>query len=74
MNLELKHVLPYVPYKIKCQYVGIVDVQKYKNATFNDPFDNEDTGYGLKVAEIKEIKLYKNYWKAYIGKYHGHLK
>ncbi len=70
-KLELKEVLPYLPHKVKVQYLGIVNVSKYHNASFED---NEDNGFGLKVAEIKEIKIYNNYWKAYVGKYHGHLK
>jgi len=75
MKLELKHIAPYLPYKLKCQYFGIVDVLEYNKcvALFELPKDSNG-GYGFKVAEIKEIKLFKDYWKTYIGIYPSHAK
>lgn len=74
-KLELKHLCGYLPYGLKCQYFGIVDVLKYHGCFFNDkPEEISDNGMGLKIGELKEIKIYKKYWKAYVGTYHAHLK
>jgi len=75
MTLELNHLKHYLGTGLKCQYIGIIDVLKYNRCSFSDPFDSEEeTGMGLKVGELKEIKIYKKYWKAYVGTFHGHLK
>lgn len=76
-KLELKHVLLYLPYNLKCQYFGIVDVVEYHK--FNgDPFaklpEESNGGFGFKIRELNEIKIYKKYWKAYIGTHHAYSK
>ena len=74
MKLELKHLAPYLPYNLKCQYLGIVDINKY-NSTKIDPLDiNQDRGYGLKIGYLKEIHVFKKYWTAKCGIYSRGLK
>jgi hypothetical protein len=74
MKLELKHLAPYLPHELKCQYTGIVDVNKY-NSTKIDPSDiNQDRGYGLKIGFLKEIHVFKKYWTARCGIYSRGLK
>lgn len=76
MELELKHLAPYLPYRLKCQYFGIVDVLKYDKHLLGDQLfcTDEESGFGLKIGELKEIKIYKKYWTAHVGVHPGHLK
>ncbi len=86
MKIELKHLAPYLPYGLKVQYEGIIngkEISQYdKDFRKNNP-SNDDWLFdykpiteikGLKIAEIKELKLYKGYWKIYAGVYRGGLK
>lgn len=72
MKLELKHLLAYLPYNLKVQYTGIVNGAELK-AQQKDfekdgtPFDWKEPEYGLKIGEVKEVKVFKKYWKAYAG-------
>jgi len=80
MKLELKHLAPYLPYGLKCQYEGIVNGgeiskkrKEYKKE--NEPFVNWsyfrdiDEIKGLKIAPLKSIRVYKKYWVATCGIY-----
>jgi len=79
-KLELKDLACYLPYGIMCQYEGIINgkelaAEQKQFATDGHPFDfAAKPKKGLKIAPIKEIRLYKNYWKAYIGNYPRHAK
>lgn len=72
MNLELSQIAPYLPYQLKCQYTGIINgkVLSLEHKQFEKdghPFDFTDAEYALKTGTLKEIKIYKDYWKCYIG-------
>jgi len=78
MELELKHLLSYLPYGLDCQYKGIIngkEISKHKK-----DFEKENTPYpnwsyyeplegieGLKVAPLKTIRVYKKYWVVTCG-------
>lgn len=80
MKLELKHIQPYLPYKIKVQYDGILngkeisDYKKKWRQEHDDDFFLSDNGYnepkeivGLKIGYIKQVGYYKNWTKYMIG-------
>lgn len=79
-HLKIKHLAPYLPYGLKCQYEGIVNGgeiskkrKEYKKE--NEPFVNWsyfrdiDEIKGLKIAPLKSIRVYKKYWVATCGIY-----
>ena len=75
--LELKHIAPYLPYKVKCQYVGIINVENFNKMQSIELLIDKpvyDSIYGNKIAEIKDIKFRKHYFSVYIGKYTQGLK
>jgi hypothetical protein len=73
MKLELSNITPYLPYNLKCEYIGIIngkDLSEQDKAFKKDgmPFDfNIEPITGIKHGELKEILIFKNYWRAYIG-------
>ena len=76
-KLKLEHVTPYLPYGLKCQYIGIVNSENYNKLVSGkdvDYFALKNSVYGDKIAEIKELKIFKKYWKVYIGIYRTGLK
>lgn len=71
MNIPLHQIAPYLPFNLKIQYRGIVNgkVLSVEHKQFQmdgHPFDFTEAQYGLKTGTLKEIKIYKNYWKCYI--------
>lgn len=82
-KLELKHLCGYLPHGLKCQYEGIINGKELseedKRLSKIDVFSNEyeyaiSPINGLKIAELKEIKIYRHYWTAHIGIYRRGLK
>lgn len=78
--IPLNQIAPYLPYRLKCQYEGIINGKELaeqerqfkKNGL---PFDftvNEERG--LKTGILKEVLIFKNYWRAYIGNHGRALK
>lgn len=76
MELELKHLKNYLGTGLKCQYTGVINGKELsaedKRLSGLDVFDPKykcevSPEYGLKIGELKEIKVYKNYWTAHIG-------
>lgn len=72
MNIPLHHIAPYLPFNLKTQYRGIINgkVLSAEHKQFQmdgHPFDFTEAEYDLKTGTLKEIKIYKNYWKCYIG-------
>lgn len=76
MKLELKHLKNYLGTGLKCQYTGVINGKELsaedKRLSGLDVFDPKykcevSPEYGLKIGELKEIKVYKNYWTAHIG-------
>jgi hypothetical protein len=85
MELELKHLAPYLPYGLKCQYEGIIngkEIAKHKKEfeKENTPFTNWEyyepilEVKGLKIAPLKTIRTYKKYWVATCGIYNNGQK
>lgn len=84
-KIELKYLSGYLPYQLKCQYLGITngseiskkrreyekENQPYTNWSY---FEEIDFEYGLKIGFLKEIKIFKDYWKCFIGIKHTGLK
>jgi len=82
-KIELNQIIGFLPYKLKCQYEGILNGKELsiedKRLNGIDCFSAEYTCnilpiIGLKIAELKEIKIYKNYWTAHIGTQRRGLK
>lgn len=57
-----------LPYGLKCQYYGITNVEELLKGA------EHEKSHGLKVGELKQIKTFRNYFTAHVGKFHGHLK
>lgn len=81
-KVELKHIQPYLPYKVKVQYEGILngkEISDYKKKwlkeqsgldlmDFSDSTYNEPKEFsGLKIGYIKQVGYYKNFTKYMIG-------
>jgi hypothetical protein len=86
-NVELKHIQPYLPYKVKVQYEGILngkeisDYKKKWKQEHDGGFSLSYDGYnepkeitGLKLGFIKEVGYYNNYTKYRIGVKSGGLQ
>lgn len=78
MKLELKHLAPYLPYGLKCQYEGIINgaelsAQDKAYKENGEPFDWSVTPVnGLKLGTIKSVHLTKDgRWRVYIGQKAG---
>lgn len=84
-KIDLKHLSGYLPYQLQCQYLGITNgseiskkIREYEKE--NQPYTNwgyfEEIPfeYGLKIGYLKEIKIFKDYWKCFIGIKHTGLK
>lgn len=76
MKLELKCIIPYLPYKLKVQYKGILNGKelgewdkKHKDLDlFEDPeYPIPKEIIGLKTGYIKEVGIYLNHTKYRIG-------
>lgn len=86
MNIELRHLSPYLPYGLKIQYEGILngkeikqyDVDFRKSNPSNEDWMNKYKPIGqikgLKIAEIKRVEIYKKYWLVRAGVFVGGLK
>lgn len=83
MKLELKHLKNYLGTGLKCQYIGVINGKELsaedKRLSGLDVFDPKykcevSPEYALKIGELKEIKVYKNYWTAHIGIHRRGLK
>lgn len=89
-KLELKEIVGYLPYGLKCQYEGILngkELKAYRKFTepkivlysydyerFYKEFPIPEEINGLKIGNVKEVKIYKNYWKILAGIYNTGLK
>lgn len=84
-RIELKKIVGYLPFQLKCQYVGIINGSEISKARReyekeNQPYTNWSfyeeipPNYGLKIGYLKEIKIFKNYWKCFIGVMNTGLK
>ncbi len=84
-QLELKHLAPYLPYGLKCEYEGIINgseisKQRREFQKENEPFTNWEYYEpikeikGFKIAPLKTIHIYKKYWVATCGIYNGGRK
>jgi hypothetical protein len=84
-QLQLKEIVGYLPYGLKCQYEGIIngkEISKHRKEfeQDGDPFCNWEHFEpieeikGLKVAPLKTIRKYKNYWVATCGIYNNGQK
>lgn len=73
MKLELNHLAPYLPYRVKCQYEGIVNgnelrAQEKAYSIDKEPFDwSVQPIKGLKIGSLKSIYFNANCWRCYIG-------
>ncbi len=85
MKLEIKHLAPYLPYGLKCEYEGIINGKEIsaQHKAFNienDPFPNWEyyepieEVIGLKIAPLKSIRTYKKYFLATCGIHNRGLK
>jgi hypothetical protein len=84
-QLELKEIVGYLPYGLKCQYEGIIngrEISKHRKEFEQDGntfcnweyFEPIEEIKGLKVAPLKTIRKYKNYWVATCGIYNNGQK
>lgn len=79
-KLELEHIVPYLPYKLMCEYEGIINGKELSKQ--NKQYEADGLPFyfsiepvkGPKIAPIKELRIFKNYWKVYIGNYRIGLK
>lgn len=73
MELELKHLAAYLPYKVKCQYEGIINGKELKAQDKAYSIDKEPFSWdvkpikGLKVGNLKSIHFNARGWRCYIG-------
>lgn len=84
-KIELKQISGYLPFQLKCQYVGIIngseisknrrEYEKENQPHINWSYHEEiEPNYGLKIGFLKEVKIFKDYWKCFIGIKHTGLK
>jgi len=77
--MKLEHIAPYLPYGVKCEYIGIIngkELAKFKKMDINNPLfkDYPDEEFGVKTAELKSIDVFRHYWVAKAGIYRRGLK
>lgn len=86
-KVELKHMQPYLPYKVKVQYEGILngaEISEYKKkwkkdhegdfSISYDGYKEPDEVIGKKIGYIKEVYYYNIYTKYRIGVKSGGLQ
>lgn len=83
-QIQLHEIAGYLPYGVRCQYEGILNgaelAEWEKEYRHRHPWDGKDYPdrpaevIGTKTASLKEVKIYKSYFKIGIGTYPGHLK
>jgi hypothetical protein len=86
-KLELKHIQPYLPYKVKVQYEGIIngkEISDYKKkwkedhqgdfSISYDDYKEPDEIKGQRIGYIKEVCYYNSYTKYRIGVKSGGLQ
>lgn len=89
-KLQLHEIVGYLPYGLKVQYSGIVNLKELSvhkktepkgnfnyllNTVYADWFSKKPKEViGNRISEIKEIKFYKNHIRIYVGRYHNYLK
>ena len=79
MKLELKHIVGYLPYGLKVQYSGIINVdefrdynKRYKEASKGDMFfefseQRPEEVIGLKIGKIRILEICEKFNKYRIG-------
>jgi len=74
MKLELYQIASYLPYNLKVQYEGIVNgkelgeqERKNKDLAVLDADWSVQPIHGLKTGTVKEVSVFKNYWRMYAG-------
>ncbi len=84
--LKIKHIAPYLAYKVEVEYEGIIngsELSKQKKELQKNSknfLDSQLIGkpikeiIGTKRGLIKDVKIFKNYFTVYCGIKHGHLK
>jgi hypothetical protein len=79
-TLTLEHLSAYLPYGLKCSYLGITngseisrdrkqfveENEPYPNFAYYEPIQEV---IGVKIAPLKTIRVYKKYWIAMCGVY-----
>jgi hypothetical protein len=65
---KIEYLSASLPHGLKCQYLGIIS---YDFEYIDNPFgtDRIDTNYvyGIKIGNLKEIHVFKKYWRARCG-------
>jgi hypothetical protein len=60
MKLELKHLAPYLPYKLKCLYTHTNKIGTISNIyTIGDGYDNEDVKLSIDYNNEEHIWMFK---------------
>jgi hypothetical protein len=60
MNLEIKHLAPYLPYKLKCLYTHTNKIGTISNIyTIGDGYDNEDVKLSIDYNNEEHIWMFK---------------
>jgi hypothetical protein len=87
MEIEYRHLAPYIIHGVTVQYIGIINgaeikaYDKIKPEYFDDHeaikqyYDNYPKQIeGIKYGKLKQVTVNKNYVEWKVGKYNGHLK
>lgn len=87
MNLEYKHLAPYIIHGVTVQYTGIINGAEIKaydkiKPSYDASHDFVQAYYdayppqieGIKYGKLKQVTVNKNCIEWKVGKYNGHLK
>jgi len=75
MKLEIKHLAAYLPYRLRCQYIGIVngvEIGLWERESNSDPFGDfigvrPTEVYGEKTGTLRKITVWKDHAVVHVG-------